>query len=132
MKTVKQLIAIAFLTLCINVKSNASVCKMITSQSNFFLRSFNSLLVSDDPNLVLNATKDGSRVNLQVSFNGNEGTTGTLKILNGSNELLREFQINLKQSPNNESINLSEYDSGTYTCILVTSSGTHISHFTIN
>ena len=132
MKTVKQLIAITFLTLCINVKSNASVCKMITSQSNSFLRSFNSLLVSDDPNLVLNATKDGSRVNLQVSFNGNEGITGTLKILNGSNELLREFQINLKQSPNNESINLSEYDSGTYTCILVTSSGTHISHFTIN
>ena len=132
MKTTKQLITIALITLCACAKLNAYGTKIGRLNNHSFFSNFFSPVVNDDTNLILLATKNGSRVILQVSFNGSEGTSGKLQILNSSNELLREFQINLKQSPNFESINLSEYDAGTYTCILVTSTGSHISHFTIN
>ena len=86
----------------------------------------------DDANLQLAVIKNDWDVKLHISFNGNEGTNGVLKISNSSSQLVNQFEISLINSPNFFNLNLPEWSSGTYLVELTTSSGVHVSHFTIN
>ena len=130
-KTTKQLILIAVILMLPSLKTNAAK-ENVNILHNKLVHSFSFLTATaDDPNIVLNVVKLDWDVNLQISFNGNEGATGTLKIYNSSNQLINQFNVNLVSSPNFSNISLAEWAAGTYSVELTTSSGVHTSHFTV-
>ena len=131
MRTTKQLIVTAIITLCISFKADAAKIKTDFHKNNFLNRSFFISMPSDDPNLQLTLVKNDWDINLHISFNGNEGTNGTIKVYNSSNQFVNQFNISLVNSPAFSSINLGEWSSGTYLVELTTASGVHTSHFTI-
>ena len=118
----------------------ATVSVLFVAFSNFCLSankiktpktiSFYSPL-ADDANLVLTYVNNEGHMDAHISFNGNEGTTGTVKIFNANNQLVNAFEINLIPSPNFSIINLNEYAAGVYSFELTTGSGVHTSHLTI-
>lgn len=85
----------------------------------------------DDPNIQFSVLKNDWDIRLHVSFIGNEGATGVLKVFNASNNLVNQFDISLVSPPSYFEISLPEWASGTYSVELTTSSGVHTSHFTI-
>ena len=128
----KTLIIITLITQCISVNLNAAYPKTTLNEASFSYALSYKPIITDDPNLVLLAIKDGSEVSLQVSFDGNEGNSGSISIFSGNTELIHEMSISIAHSPGFTAVNLSEYAAGTYTCQLKTASGIHVSHFTIN
>ena len=137
MKTPDKIIGLLIAFILINVSITTILYSKNSGKSNFIsLKTTNTsalkVAIADDPNLQIQFSRNNGDANLLVSFNGNEGATGTLSIYNASNELVMEFQIALKPSPDFVSVNLGEFASGTYTCNLKTSSASHDSHFTIN
>ena len=131
MKNTKQLIVIAIITICITTKMNASKEINSISKKSFFTKCLNIAMPADDANLQLIAIVNESVINLHVSFNGNEGATGSMKIYNASNQMVTEVDVNLVAAPSFTIVNLNEWSPGTYSVELTTSSGTHTSHFTI-
>ena len=93
--------------------------------------SFKSL-GEDDPNLKLSFTKQDWKIDMFVSYNGDEGKTGKLIIFNSKGQFVTEFDVLLKKSPDFFAINLNEYGNDTYKIELTTESGkTHVSHLEI-
>jgi len=85
----------------------------------------------DDPNLQFAVLKNDWDIRLHVSFIGNEGATGTLKVFNASNNLVNQFDISLINPPSFFEISLPEWAAGTYSVELITTSDIHTTHFTI-
>ena len=137
MKTPDKIIGLLIAFILINVSITTILYSKNSRATNFIsLKNANTsalkVAIADDPNLQIQFANNNGDETINVSFNGNEGATGTLSIYNTSNELVTEFQIALKPSPEFVTINLGEFASGTYTCNLKTSSASHVSHFTIN
>jgi hypothetical protein len=118
MKTIKRITIILFLTLFISD----------TEAANFKL---NRIVSIADSEFVAVAIKSESAIDLHVSFNGNEGSTGTLKIFNADNQLVHVFQIELKAAPNFYNVNLNEFSDGQYTLELTTTNAVHTTQITI-
>ena len=131
MKITKQLYLLAFLAMYMSSNSIAAVERVNSFKSKFYSKGFFISMPADDPNLQFTVIKNDWEINVHVSFNGNEGANGTLKIYNASNQLVSEFAINLVSSPGFATINLNEWSSGIYSVELTTASGVHTSHFTI-
>ena len=87
--------------------------------------------VADDENFVVVFSHTENRAEAHVSFNGNEGTTGTVKIKNANNELVNKFEIGLVHTPNFSTIDLTEYATGVYAFELTTATAVHVSHITV-
>ncbi len=137
MKTPDKIIGMLIALIIINISITTLLYSINSGTSKFisFKRiSTTELNVSntDDPNLQTQIIKNNGDANLNISFNGIEGSSGSLSIYNASSELVMELQITLKQSPDFTTVNLGEFTEGTYTCNLTTTSGAHVSHFTIN
>ncbi len=137
MKTQDKVIGMLIGIILINISITTILIAKSNNASNFVSSDKTSvdaynLFIADDANVNIQVVKNGGDTNLQISFNGNEGSTGMFSIYNASNQLITEFQIDLKQVPNYASINLTEFASGTYTCNLTTSVTVNLSHFTIN
>jgi hypothetical protein len=95
--------------------------------NQFVLSSFKT----DDSNLKLEVMQDGSHIELHVSYNGTEGTNGTLRILNASTQPVSQFDIKLIKQPDFITLRLDEYAAGIYSAEVTTANGIHIAHFTI-
>ena len=121
MKTIKTILLLAFI-IFISKYSSAQSVKVVTN---------NPAVVTDDTQLKLKLNKEDWKINVQVSFNGNEGNKGKLKVYNSSKELVTEFDIELKKSPEYYSVNLDEFANDTYTFELTTGSGVHTSYLII-
>jgi hypothetical protein len=137
MKTPDKIIGMLIALIVINVSITTLLYSLNNGTSNFIFVNKTSMPVlnvsnTDDPNLQTQIIKNGGDANLNISFNGIEGSSGSLSIYNASSELVMELQITLKPSPDFTTVNLGEFAEGTYTCNLTTTSGVHVSHFTIN
>ena len=137
MKTPDKIIGLLIAFILINVSITTILYSKNSGTANFIsLKTTNSsalkVAIADDPNLQIQFANNNGDETINVSFNGNEGAKGTLSVYNALNELVVEFQIALKPSPDFVTINLGEFASGTYTCNLKTASASHVSHFTIN
>ena len=84
-----------------------------------------------DELLVLNLNFVDSKKLLRVSFNGNEGTDGELKIYDEKNVLVTSSNFELIKSPFYATVDVTALSSGTYMVILVTKSGSHKSNLQI-
>ena len=84
----------------------------------------NSLLPKDDL-LVLNIESVDSRKLLRISFNGNEGTDGELKIYNDKNILVTTSNFELIKSPFYATVDVTSLPLGSYSVVLTTKSGNH-------
>ena len=137
MNTPDKIIGLLIAFILINVSITTILYSKNSGTANFIsLKTTNSsalkVAIADDPNLQIQFANNNGDETINVSFNGNEGAKGTLSVYNALNELVVEFQIALKPSPDFVTINLGEFASGTYTCNLKTASASHVSHFTIN
>ena len=93
--------------------------------------SFLSSIITEDSNLKLDIKQTGSHIELHVSYNGTEGTNGTLRILNASTQPVSQFDIKLIKQPDFITLQLDEYAAGIYTAEVTTANGIHTAHFTI-
>jgi len=86
---------------------------------------------TNDTLLVLNIEMHyGARV-LRVSFNGNEGTDGTLQIKQ-NNAVVKAASFELIKQPFYASVDISNLAAGTYQVTLTTATGTHSSSILID
>ena len=86
---------------------------------------------TNDTLLVLNIEMQyGARV-LKVSFNGNEGTDGTLQIKLNST-VVKAASFELIKQPFYASVDISNLAAGTYQVLLTTATGTHSSSILID
>jgi hypothetical protein len=86
---------------------------------------------TNDTLLVLNIEMQyGARV-LLVSFNGNEGTDGTLQIKQNTT-VVKTASFELIKQPFYASVDISNLAVGTYQVILTTTTGTHTSSILID
>jgi hypothetical protein len=117
------------LTLLLLLLSNNSFAHQISSpiQNNIL----QTPVSTNDTLLVLNIEMQyGARV-LKVSFNGNEGTDGTLQIkLN--NTVVKAASFELIKQPFYASVDISNLALGTYQVVLTTATGTHSSFILID
>lgn len=84
----------------------------------------NSLLLTDNL-LVLNIESVDSRKLLRISFNGNEGTDGELKIYDANNTLVNTSNFELIKSPYYATVDVTSLPLGSYSVVLTTKSGNH-------
>ncbi len=84
----------------------------------------NSLLPMDEL-LVLNLESVDSRKLLRISFNGNEGTDGELKIYDDKNTLVTTSNFELIKSPYYATVDVTSLPNGNYSVVLTTKSGNH-------
>lgn len=90
-----------------------------------------TLAATNDTLLVLNIEMQyGARV-LLVSFNGNEGTDGTLQIKQNTT-VVKTASFELIKQPFYASVDISNLAVGTYQVILTTATGTHTSSILID
>lgn len=68
---------------------------------------------------------------LRVSFNGNEGNEGTLKIYNSQNALVLESNFELIKSPFYASVDVTNLQAGDYSLVLSTAVDNHTSQLII-
>jgi hypothetical protein len=68
---------------------------------------------------------------LRVSFNGNEGNEGTLKIYNSQNALVLESNFELIKSPFFASVDVTNLQAGDYSLVLSTAVDNHTSQLII-
>lgn len=88
-------------------------------------------IATNDTLLVLNIEMHyGARV-LRVSFNGNEGTDGTLQIKQ-NNTVVKTASFELIKQPFYASVDISNLAIGTYQVVLTTATGTHSSSILID
>ena len=81
--------------------------------------------------MVLNLDFVDSKKLLRVSFNGNEGTDGELKIYDEKNVLVTSSNFELIKSPFYATVDVTALSTGTYLVVLVTNSGSHKSNLQI-
>lgn len=62
---------------------------------------------------------------LRISFNGNEGTDGELKIYNIQNKLVSTSNFELIKSPYYATVDITSLESGSYSVVLITNKGSH-------
>ncbi|CAN1513150.1 hypothetical protein MCEGE10_00856 [Flavobacteriaceae bacterium] len=106
----------------IQSKSNVSKNHPIILKNDSFLK---------DELLVLNLDFVDSKKLLRVSFNGNEGTDGELKIYDEKNVLVTSSNFELIKSPFYATVDVTALSTGTYLVVLVTNSGSHKSNLQI-
>jgi hypothetical protein len=82
-------------------------------------------------NLVLNLVTANSKKLVQVSFNGDEGMHGTLKIFNSLNEKVGEFNLELIAFPNYATVDITSLSTGKYKAELSTRTAIHTSDLII-
>ena len=68
---------------------------------------------------------------MRVSFNGNEGNEGTLKIYNSQNALVLESNFELIKSPFYASVDVTNLQAGDYSLVLSTAVDNHTSQLII-
>ena len=106
----------------IQSKSNVSINHFEFIKNDSFLK---------DELLVLNLDFVDSKKLLRVSFNGNEGTDGELKIYDEKNVLVTSSNFELIKSPFYATVDVTALSTGTYLVVLVTNSGSHKSNLQI-
>jgi len=106
----------------IQSKSNVSKNYSIFLKNNSFLK---------DELLVLNLDFVDSKKLLRISFNGNEGTDGELKIYDEKNVLVTSSNFELIKSPFYATVDVTALSTGTYLVVLITNSGSHKSNLQI-
>ena len=117
------------LTLLLLLLSNNSFAHQVSVpiQNNMLQTSIST----NDTLLVLNIEMQyGARV-LLVSFNGNEGTDGTLQIKQNTT-VVKTASFELIKQPFYASVDISNLTVGTYQVILTTATGTHTSSILID
>ena len=75
--------------------------------------------------LILSIIPIESKKILRISFNGNEGTDGTLRIFSVSQKLVKEANFELIKCPYYASLDITEILPGTYQVELTTKKGIH-------
>jgi hypothetical protein len=90
-----------------------------------FILSDTSLTLRRDNELVLSIITVASKRILHISFNGDEGMDGTLRIYSVSSKLMKEANFELIRYPYYASLDITEFISGTYRAELNTKKGIH-------
>jgi hypothetical protein len=98
-------------------------------QSNeiFNITSFSA---AENP-LELLFVKEQSVKSIRISFNGNEGMEGTIRLYNSQNVQVLEYPIELIKSPNYATIIVSELPGGNYKAELKTRRSTYTSQIEV-
>lgn len=89
------------------------------------IKSHSNRSIFQESNLVLNVEVQNSKKILRVSFNGNEGNDGELKIFNNSNQLVAQSNFELIKSPFYASVDISSLAAGNYVVKLTTNVAVH-------
>lgn len=89
-------------------------------------------LTPTDDHFVFYVENVESQKLLRVSFNGNEGTDGTLFIYDANNNVVSESNFELIKSPFYATVDLTSIAAGNYSLKLVTATGTHTGTLTLN
>ncbi len=116
-----------FLSLLFKQPVIATNCKYPKTKlgENIFIKK----CIEVDSNLVLHIEKVDLKSLLRVSFNGNEGNDGKLKIYDQSNNLLIQSNFELIKSPFYATVDISALLPGIYPVSLNTKYGIH--HLTL-
>lgn len=96
------------------------------------LRTEHHCAISQDDDFVLILETIGSKRILKVSFNGNEGNEGELKIYNNSNEKVLESNFELIKTPFYASVDVTNLPVGSYIAKLSTNKAVHQNNLIIN
>ena len=105
------------------VKANANEFISVFTQKQ--MKAIKNSLLPKDDLLVLNIESVDSRKLLRISFNGNEGTDGELKIYDDKNILVTTSNFELIKSPFYATVDVTTLPSGSYSVVLITKSGSH-------
>ena len=89
--------------------------------------SLSTLDQNKDVDLILNNITENSKRILRVSFNGNEGSEGSLKMISLSNKVLKEANFELIKYPYYASVDITDLPAATYKVELATKKGIHTS-----
>ncbi len=130
---IKKLSLIGLLVFCFQIKSKSSVeLGKVNLQKIPFQKLAGECQILIENNLILKIELvDGKRL-LRVSFNGNEGSDGTLKIYDDSKKLVIESNFELIKYPYYATVDITNLAFGKYTASLITKQNIHTSVLTIN
>ena len=115
----------------ITINPNVAIGNSSLIQKKLYVAFTPSSFTSDDENIKIKAKKEDWKVEVQISYDGDEGQKGKLRIYNSQQQLINEFEIELMKSPGYYSLNLSEFAVDNYTIELITEKGIHTSHLII-
>jgi hypothetical protein len=108
-------------------KAKSKNASLTTLTRKFVLHISNNDSINGDKDLILIIVAEGSKKILRISFNGNEGTDGTLKIYNPASLLLKESNFELIKYPYYASLDIGDLQTGTYKVTLTTRKSIHTS-----
>lgn len=126
-KSVRYSFYVLFTMLLFNVNGLSNHISSYNFQKNYSVQ----LPDTKNPVLSLEIVMDNSNRILHVSFNGDEGHEGTLKIYNHSGNLVKESNFELIKSPFYASVDITGLEKGNYKVELTTSKGIHSSNIEI-
>ena len=115
----------------LSLKTMKIFFSFILFSSFIFFASFKPVDSIDDTRIITKVIKDDWKIDLQISFNAKEGKEGKVRIINSLKQVVAEFDIELKSSPDYYNINLNEYGNDNYLLELITPIGKHQTHFVI-
>ena len=130
-KTTQSLIFMVLFLLNITINPNTAKGNTSFIKKKTFAVLTPSSFANDDGNIKIKAIKEDWKVEVQISYDGDEGQKGKLIIYNSQKQLINEFEIELKKSPEFITLNLAEFSAGTYTVELITVNGKHTSNLII-
>jgi len=111
------------------------IVNSVFATANFEKVQFSNHIISnacsDDEPFVFYTEQVGNSKLLRVSFNGNEGNEGTLKIYDSNNILVIESNFELIKSPYFASVDVTNLSEGNYSLILTTATTSHTSQLVI-
>jgi hypothetical protein len=121
-------VSLIILCLLCSIKGKA-ICEQRQNSGNRYLNIGIILVdtVTKEQKLIFQLKKEGSQQILRISFNGNEGNNGTLKIFNTKGDLVKEAHFELIKTPYYASVDVTNLKPGIYSLILKTTAGEHTS-----
>jgi hypothetical protein len=133
MELVNRAIRIGIITafLIVNVSGIFARVSSIVANSDIIVEEctdavFHSTLSTNDDNeLVMVVVNENYKKIIRISFNGNEGSNGTLRIYNASRDLVKKANFELIKSPFYASVDVTNLVAGTYTAELTTEKAVH-------
>lgn len=105
----------------------ASANEFIAVPSQIKIKTIENSLLFEDNLLLLHLDIVDSGKLLRVSFNGNEGADGELKIYDEKKELVSLSNFELIKTPFYATVDVTSLPSGSYSVVLSTKLGSHTS-----
>lgn len=121
----KLIVFMSMLFVLLFIKASAN--EFIAVPSQIKIKTIENSLLFEDNLLLLHLDIVDSGKLLRVSFNGNEGADGELKIYDEKKELVSLSNFELIKTPFYATVDVTSLPSGSYSVVLSTKLGSHTS-----